>query len=146
MRGRLLIVDDHAAMCEALATELEGRGFAAIAKTSADEAIKAFGAEDFDVVVTDLKMPGTSGIALCERIVANRPDVPVIVVTAFGSLETAVAAIRAGAYDFITKPLDADVLAHALDRAIQHRTLREEVKRLKRAVAEARRFDDLIGA
>ena len=117
MRGRILIVDDEPAMCEALATELEGRDFGVIARTSADAALKAFASEELDVVVTDLKMPGTSGIALCERIVANRPDVPVIVVTAFGSLETATAAIRAGAYDFITKPLDADVLSLTLDRA-----------------------------
>jgi DNA-binding NtrC family response regulator len=66
--------------------------------------------------------------------------VPVIVITAFGSLETAVAAIRAGAYDFITKPLELDALIVALDRAIQHRALREEVKRLRRAVEESRSY------
>ena len=62
-------------------------------------------------MLTDLKMPGMSGTELCERIVANRPDVPVVVMTAFGSMETAVAAIRAGAYDFVTKPIEMDMLA-----------------------------------
>ena len=88
-------------------------------------------AADFDVVVTDLNMRGMSGLELCERIVANRPDVPVVVITAFGSLETAIAAIRAGAYDFITKPVKIDALALALERAVQHRALRDEVKRLR---------------
>ena len=67
---------------------------------------------DFDVVVTDLHMRGMSGLELCERIVADRPDIPVIVITAFGSLETAIAAIRAGAYDFITKPFEIEALVH----------------------------------
>jgi len=87
-----------------------------------------------------------NGVELCERIVANRPDVPVIVITAFGSLETAVAAIRAGAYDFITKPLELDALIVALERAVQHRALREEVKRLRRAVEDSRTYGELLGA
>ena len=69
--------------------------------------------------LTDLNMPGMSGIELCERIVANRPDVPVVVITAFGSLETAVAALRAGAYDFITKPIDIDELIKKLNEAVK---------------------------
>src|SRR5262249_35679200 len=76
----------------------------------------------------------------------NRPDIPVVVITAFGTFDTAVAAIRAGAYDFITKPFEVDVLELTLKRAIQHRVLREEVKRLRRAVEDRERgFDDLIG-
>jgi len=105
-----------------------------------------FAGSDFDAVVTDIRMPGTSGIALCERIAANRPDVPVILITAFGSLDTAVAAMRAGAYDFVTKPFDVDALALRLDRAIERRALRAEVKRLRRVAADAQRFDELVGA
>jgi DNA-binding NtrC family response regulator len=146
VRGRVLIVEDDRSMCETLADELARRDFHVVARTSADEALGAFATEDLDAVVTDVRMPGTDGLSLCERIVAGRPDVPVIVITAFGSLETAIGAIRAGAYDFITKPLDADILAIALDRAIQNRALREEVKRLRRAVADAQSFDELAGA
>ena len=73
--------------------------------------------DDFDVVVTDLNMRGMNGLELCERIVADRPDVPVVVITAFGSLETAIAAIRAGAYDFITKPFELDALVAARSSA-----------------------------
>jgi len=96
-------------------------------------------------VATDLNMPGMSGVELCERVVANRPDVPVLLLTAFGSLDAAVSAIRAGAYDFLTKPFEVEALVLALERAIQHRSLREEVKRLRRTVEEARRFDALVG-
>ena len=89
-----------------------------MAHTDPDAALVALRDADFDVVVTDLNMRGMNGLELCERIVANRPDVPVIVITAFGSLETAVGAIRAGAYDFITKPVELDALVVALERAV----------------------------
>lgn len=90
-------------------------------RTSGHDALDLLRAEDFDVVVTDLTMPGMTGLELCARVVENRPDVPVVVITAFGSLDTATAAIRAGAYDFITKPFELDLLELTLERAIRHR-------------------------
>ena len=145
MRGRVLVIDDERSMCELLEAGLKQGGFLVAARTSAAEALRVLAAEDFDAVVTDLNMPGMNGADLCERIAANRPDVPVIVITAFGSLEAATAVIRAGAYDFITKPLDIEVLALALDRAVRLRSLKEEVKRLHIAVARSERFHDLLG-
>src|SRR6185295_8491495 len=100
-------------------------------KSSADEALGTLDHQDFDVVVTDLNMRGMNGLALCERIAANRPDVPVVVVTAFGSMETAVEAIRAGAYDFITQPFAVEELKLTLEHAIHPREVREEVHRLR---------------
>jgi two-component system response regulator HydG len=144
--ARVLLVDDDKALCDTLSVGLSKRGFAAEARLSADEALEALGSGDFDVVVTDLNMRGTSGIELCERIVETRGDVPVIVLTAFGSFEAAVAAIRAGAYDFIGKPVQLDVLAIALRRAAQHRALRDEVKRLRLEVGHGSRIDNFIGA
>src|SRR5215470_12252067 len=104
MRGRVFIVDDDQDMCRMLESALGRKGFEVATRQSAAEAFEQIEAEDFDVVVTDLNMKGMTGLELCERVAQNRPDVPVVVITAFGSLETAVAAIRAGAYDFITKP------------------------------------------
>jgi two-component system response regulator HydG len=78
--------------------------------------------------------------------VANQPGVPVVVITAFGSMDTAVAAMRAGAYDFVTKPIEMDLLALAVERAIEHRKLSEKVRALSRAVARSQRFDELLGA
>jgi two-component system response regulator HydG len=145
MSPRVLLVDDDTSLCETLALGLRKRGFVVEFRTSADEALRAFDAEDFDVVVTDLNMRGLGGIELCERIAGSRPDVPVIMLTAFGSLDSAVAAIRAGAYDFINKPVERDVLAIAVDRAAAHRSLREEVKRLRLESGRLPRFDALVG-
>jgi two-component system response regulator HydG len=145
MKGRILIVDDDRAMCEMLEGALARRGFEATSRTSADEASLLLGTQDFDVVVTDLNMQGTSGLELCQQVVANRPDVPVVVVTAFGSLETAVGAIRAGAYDFVTKPFEMEDIALTLERAVAHKQLREEVKRLRTAVRDSQQTGDMIG-
>ena len=146
MTSRVLVVDDDTEMCRLLEVTLGKKGYTVDARTTAPEAFDLLTATDYDVVVSDLNMKGMSGLELCERIAQNRPDIPVVVITAFGTFETAVAAIRAGAYDFITKPFEVDVLELTLRRAVQHRVLREEVKRLRRAVEDRERgFEDLIG-
>src|SRR5262245_24137403 len=145
MQGRVLIVDDDRDMCVLLESQLKRRDINASWRTSAAEALDLLAVEDFEVLVTDLNLQGTSGLELCERVVQNRPDMPVIVITAFGSLESAIAAIRSGAYDFVNKPFELDELVHTINRAMQHKSLREEVKRLKEAVATSQTMDDLIG-
>jgi two-component system response regulator HydG len=141
-----LIVDDDRSMCELLSSELQDDGYHCVWTTSPGDAADLALAHDFDAVITDLKMPGLNGVEFCQRMALNRPDLPVIVITAFGSLETAVAAIRAGAYDFITKPLETKAVVLALERAIRFRTLREEVKRLREAVRHAGGFEEVQGA
>jgi two-component system response regulator AtoC len=145
VRGRVLIVDDDASMCAVLETGLKRREFEPTTATSAEAALRTLDQQEFDTVLTDLNMAGIGGLDLCSRIVAGHPGVLVIVITAFGSLETAVAAIRAGAYDFVTKPIDVDALALILDRAVQHRSLREEVKRLRQTLAGNEHFKELVG-
>ena len=146
MGGRILVVDDDRRMCELLEAGLGRKGFTVSARTSAADALDYLGFADVEAVVTDLNMKGMSGLELCERIAASFPDVPVVVITAFGSLETAVAAIRVGAYDFITKPFEIDELLFALDRAVQHKRLRDEVKRLRLAASgESKDATGLIG-
>ncbi len=146
MSGDILIVDDDHSLAQTLAKAMSQRGFAVTWKTSAAEGLQLLNEQDFDVVVTDLHMEGMDGLAFCERVVVNRPDVPVVLITAFGSLDSAVAAIRAGAYDFITKPFDVEILRLTLTRAVQHRALRDEVKRLRRAVTEVHGIDQMIGS
>jgi DNA-binding NtrC family response regulator len=145
MRGRVLIVDDDPAMCGLLETGLERRGFEPGTVASAEGALRALQEREVDTVLADLHMNGMSGLDLCRRIVEAHPGVLVVVITAFGSMESAVAAIRAGAYDFITKPIEIDELALVLDRAVQHRALKEEVKRLRQTLVRAERFPELIG-
>jgi len=144
-RGRVLVVDDVQSMCELLAERLPPLGFDVEWRTSAAEALTYLAAAEVDAVVTDINMREMDGLELCDRIVSAHPEVPVIVITAFGNLEAAIAAIRAGAYDFLTKPFEIKVLALSLERAVQHRRLRAEVKRLRRSVHEAQRLGDLLG-
>ena len=145
MSGRVLVVDDERTMVALLTTGLGKRGYAVVARTSAEDALAALREDDIDVVVTDLNMPHMNGLELCRRIVENRPDVPVIVLSAFGSFETAVEAIRAGAYDFVTKPVQLEPLTLSIERAIQHRALRAEVRELRRTIEAERGFGDLVG-
>src|SRR5688500_10608887 len=100
MIARVLVVDDDQSMCELLAEGLGSRGFAVESRASGGAALALLEGTDFDVVLTDLHLEGASGLELCERILARRADVCVVVMTAFGSLEGAIGAIRAGAYDF----------------------------------------------
>jgi two-component system response regulator AtoC len=134
MTERVLLADDDQALCETLQAGLVRRDFEVSWRTSGEQALTLLDQGDFDVVVTDLHMGHPDGIAFCQRVVERRPDIPVIVLTAFGSFDTAVLAIRAGAYDFISKPVQIDVLSIALRRASQHKALHEEVKRLRSAV------------
>jgi two-component system response regulator HydG len=141
--GRVLVVEDDAQMGELLRDRLARRGFEVEVHTSPTEALERVAVADFEAVVTDVQMRELDGLQLCERITLNRPDIPVIVITAFGSLETAVQAIRAGAFDFLAKPFEVEELAFRLDRALRHHHLSEEVKRLR---AEVRgQVEELIG-
>ncbi len=146
MTAHVLIIDDDHELCELLRLDLAQRDYAIETCTNADEAMAALSARAFDAVLTDLNLPGMGGIDLCERIVSNRPGVPVVVMTAFGSMETAVAAIRAGAYDFVTKPVDLNLLHLVLDRAVQNGRLQEQVRFLSDAVERMEHFGELIGA
>lgn len=145
MTGRILVVDDDASMCEMLHDDLVSRGHSVQWRTDAEEAFAMFMHESYDTVVTDLKMPGLDGIEFCHRLAANRPDVPVIVITAFGSMKTAIEAIRAGAYDYVTKPIERDLLALVIERALKHRSLQEQVRFLKEGREGVADFDEFVG-
>src|SRR6516164_9521260 len=145
MGRRILIIDADRSMCEVLETELHRRDFEVSWVVTPREALARFEQEDFGLVITDVNMPGTSGVDLCRQLVSRREDMPVIVITAYANMETAIAAIRAGAYDFVTKPFDMDELALTIERALKHRALREEVKRLRKAVDGTQRFEEILG-
>jgi two-component system response regulator HydG len=145
MKPQILVVDDDRGMCELLELGLCKRGFDVRSTTEPRKVLDLLQQGTFEAVVTDLNMPGKNGTDLTRQVVGNRPDLPVVVITAFGSMESAIEAMRAGAYDFVTKPLEVDTLALVLQRAIQHRALREEVKLLRRAVAASGGHDQLIG-
>ena len=142
----MLVVDDDSELREWISIELESHNLATKACSSAEEAFEALGQDHFDVVVTDLNMPGMNGLEFCERVVANRPGIPVVVMTAYASLDTAIAAIRVGAEDYVQKPLAPGALTLRLNRVIQARQLDAEVKRLRKVIKNQETFDDLVGS
>jgi two-component system response regulator AtoC len=142
---RILIIDDDRSMCEVLEAELTKRGFETVTTTSPEDALRRLVEDDFSLVLTDINMLGMSGVDLCKQIVESREDLPVVVMTAYGSMEAAIAAIRAGAYDFVTKPFEMDEIALTMERALKHRALREEVKRLRRVVVDQQMFEEILG-
>ncbi len=144
-RASVLVVDDDPAMCDVLATRLATRGYRVETAGSGDQAIARALRDDIEVVVSDINMRGMSGVELCRRLLERRPQLPVILITAFGSMELAIEAIRAGAYDFVPKPFEIDQLALAIERGATLARLRDEVQRLRRMVAPTE-FGDLVGS
>jgi DNA-binding NtrC family response regulator len=130
-RPRVLVVDDDQSLCEWLTERLEASGFVVAWRMSAEAALDVLEEQDFDALVTDLTLDGMTGIELCARCRENRPNMPVIVITGYGDMNSAIGAIRAGASDFITKPVDGAVLQHAVERALKEGRLREQLRRLK---------------
>jgi len=143
--GTVLIVDDEKAMCEMVVTALRMRDYETLSCQSADQAMKLLSERDIDVVLTDVRMPGTTGLQLCQQINSLRPDVPVVVMTAFGTMETAVAAMRSGAYDFLTKPVELQVLSHTIERAAERRRLQTKISLLEQQVSNRPRLGELLG-
>ncbi|TYO99333.1 DNA-binding NtrC family response regulator [Geothermobacter ehrlichii] len=141
----VLVIDDDSAMRDMLHEDLERRGYQVLTADGAGRAWELLAGHDVDMVLTDLNMPGTSGIDFCRQLHQDRPDLPVLIITAFGSLETAIDALRAGAYDFVTKPIDLDLLEHALRRARQHRELQRKVQLLDAEIARSRPSTDILG-
>jgi len=113
--------------------------------SSAERALSHLDDPSLDAVLTDLHMEAMDGIELCRRVEAARPGLPVVVVTGEVSVNAAVSALRAGAYDFITKPIDPELLRPVVSRAVRHHQMGREVARLRRALADTQRFGDIIG-
>ena len=114
--------------------------------TSARAALDSLASADADVLVTDLGMPEMSGFEVCDRALGIRPDLPVVVLTARADVEAAVSALRAGAYDFLTKPIEPTLLALSVERALTHTRMRDELRRLRHAVVTAANPESMVGA
>jgi DNA-binding NtrC family response regulator len=137
MTGRLLIIDDDVDSRQLLAASLATHGFQAETCASAAAALARLEAEVFDAIITDVHMAGMTGIELCERLTETLPGVPVIVVTGQASMELAISALRAGADDFVTKPIDLSHLLHRIQKALRRAELEVEVRRLQRVLHDA---------
>jgi two-component system response regulator AtoC len=135
MAGSILIVDDEEDTAALLCEAMQRRGYTVETAASGREALMKLRTLTVDVVITDVQMPGMTGVELCAALHERHPDLLPIVLTGIGDLDTAVAAIRAGAYDFLAKPVKTDALEVAVRRALEHLSVKNEVRRL-RAVAD----------
>jgi two-component system response regulator HydG len=144
MTDPILIVDDDADACELLEAVLTRLGYAAESTQDPAEALARANRQDYAAILTDLEMGEMNGLALCDRLLGVAPELPVIVVTGHASMETAIDAMRAGAYDFLTKPVDHKLLALALGRAAQHRALKTELKRMRDDAGDDPRADSAL--
>jgi len=141
----VLLVEDEAPLREALAEQLADHGYAVEQAESGETALAKLADFAFDVIITDLRLPGIDGSAVIDAALDRYPDIVAIVVTGFGTVKDAVEAIKRGAWDFVSKPFQIDELLHALDSALEQRRLKSENAYLRAQLDERHRFEGLIG-
>jgi DNA-binding NtrC family response regulator len=141
----LLIVDDERSIREACREVAQSLGFTACAADSAEHAYRLLDSQAFDAVLLDLRLPGAGGIDALRRIKERRPDVVVIVVTGYGTVQSAVQAMKNGAYDYVTKPFSLDELKLLLERVVSHLKLKSENRMLREKVKSKQGFGGIIG-
>jgi len=141
----ILIVEDHAALRDALAIAINAKGMKAVAASRGDNAVKALETQSFDLVLTDLKLPGCSGLDVLKSARTTQPQAPVLIMTAHGSMEAVIEALRLGAHDFIEKPFDIDEMEARVERALQQGNLVETIRGLRENILEPYKPGNIIG-
>src|SRR5689334_10804797 len=144
-KGRILVVDDELVVRDSLGKWFTSEGYQARPMGSAREALEAIQNDEFDLALIDIKMPGMDGMELQSRLREADPDLTVIIMTGYASVETAVQALKHGAYDYITKPVDPDELSNLVANALEHKRARREVVRLRENLQEVVPGMELIG-
>ncbi len=144
-RARLLIVDDEASMCEFLEIILEKNGYQVSSRQSARAAVKDIDTGTFDLVISDINMPEMSGLELLQLIKQKSPSTEVIMITAYASTDTAIQAMKRGAYDYITKPFNNDEILLTIKKALKNSQLQRENQRLQQELEKRYGFGNLIG-
>ena len=144
-QGKLLIVDDEMSVRDSLAKWFREEGYEIGTAENANDALTRLAEQRWDVALVDIKMHGTDGIELQRRMHEVDPELLVIIMTGYASVETAVTALKNGAYDYVTKPLDPDEIAHLVKNALAHKRTAQENVRLRETVAEIARSGELIG-
>jgi DNA-binding NtrC family response regulator len=144
-QGKLLIVDDELSVRDSLGKWFREEGYEVATTENASDALTRLAEQRWDAALVDIKMHGTDGIELQRRMHEVDPELIVIIMTGYASVETAVAALKNGAYDYVTKPLDPDEIAHLVKNALTHKRTAQENVLLREAVAEVARPGELIG-
>jgi DNA-binding NtrC family response regulator len=141
----LLVIDDERAVREACREVAESLGFHAYAVSSAEEAFQVIATQNIDVVLLDCRLPGANGNDALATLKQHRPDLTVIVVTGFGTVQSAVQAMKEGAYDYVTKPFSKDELTLLLERVVNHLKLKSENRTLRERIKSKQGFGNIIG-
>ncbi len=145
MLARILIVEDEQLIRWSLRRKLEERGYAVEEVDKGGEAIKALEAASFDLIMLDYKLPDMTGLDILSKVRETDRDVVVIMMTAYSTIESAVEAMKLGAYDYVTKPFDMDQLLRTVDKALETTKLRREVRELRRHLAHEYGIDQIVG-
>ncbi len=144
-QGKLLIVDDELSVRDSLGKWFHEEGYEVTTVENANDALTQLAEQRWDVALVDIKMHGTDGIELQRRMHEVDPELIVIIMTGYASVDTAVAALKNGAYDYVTKPLDPDEIAHLVKNALAHKRVTQENVLLRETVAEVARPEDMVG-
>lgn len=144
-KTKILLADDDDSLRRVLEFQLQEAGFEVIAAENGAQALEMFSGNDFDCVITDWRMPQLSGLEFIQRAGAIRSETPIVVITAFGDVETAVQAMRSGAFDFITKPFDRQAILMTVEKALKYGAILAENRRLRRLVHEDFRLENVVG-
>ena len=142
---RILVIDDEPTQLELVGGFLRKQGFEVVAAASGRAAVARFKQEPFDLVLTDQRMPDLSGLDVLDAVRAASPETAVVIMTAYGTIETAVSAVKAGAADYLAKPLNLDELLHRIHQIQDRRRLLTENRELRAALAERHRVEGIIG-
>jgi DNA-binding NtrC family response regulator len=145
-KKRILLIDNEAGLCRMMEQILLDHGYLAKSYTSPQKAVEEFKASAWDLVISDIKMPGMSGLEVLQAIKAKQHDIPVIMITAYATVDMSIQALRKGAYDMLTKPFEPDELIYRVKNALQQRLLQEENRELRAELEEKFRFENIIGA
>jgi DNA-binding NtrC family response regulator len=146
VKKRVMVIDNEEGLCRMMEAVLSDNGYAVTAFTRSFEAAETFQAGQWDLVVTDIKMPGMDGLELLQKVKQKDPTVPVIMVTAYATVEMSIQALRKGAYDMLTKPFEPEELLYRVKNALQHTRLMEENRELREELVGRFHFDNIIGA
>jgi two-component system NtrC family response regulator len=144
-KGRILVVDDDPSLRRVLQVQLEQEGYEVVVTASAQQALSVLQLRQLDLVITDLKLPGMSGLELLKQIHSQYPQMIIIMLTAFGTVDTAVEAMKTGAYDYLTKPVHPDEMSVVVRRALDHVRLVEQVRTLRLSLNQKYGFENILG-
>jgi DNA-binding NtrC family response regulator len=144
-RGNVLVVDDEAGMCHILKRMLTDQGYAVDTANNGNQALQCISGEEYDVAMLDIRMPGMDGLELLDKIKQESPETTVVMMTAYGTIETAVSAMKRGAYEYISKPFNNDEVLHIIGNAMERKRLLDRTKYLAQILEEREQLAGMVG-